>query len=173
MLTTMRVTIIAAMSENRVIGRNGDLPWRLPADLQRFKRLTLGHPVIMGRRTFDSLPKPLQGRTNVVITRQRDWQAANDPDGLVRVAHDLDAALRAAESTVTHTAFIIGGGEIYALALPRADRLELTIVHTTIGDGDAWFPEFDRNEWQRVTSERHDADDQHAHAYTFETWARG
>ncbi len=168
----MRVTMIAALSENRVIGRDGDLPWHLPADLKRFKQLTTGHPVIMGRRTCDTLTKPLPNRTNIVVTRQQDWRPDNDADGAVRVAHDISQSLDIAASVDAQDAFIIGGGEIYSLALPHADRLELTIVHTTIGDGDAWFPEFDHDQWQRVSAERHAADDRHAHAYTFERWER-
>jgi dihydrofolate reductase len=160
----MIVTLIAALSENRVIGRDGDLPWRLPADLRRFKRITSGHTVIMGRKTFETLDAPLPDRRTIVVTRRTDYQ----PVG-VEVAHDLDDALALAGGE--DEVFILGGGEIYALALPRADRMELTIVHDEF-DGDTFFPAFDEMEWRLVQAERHASDDRHAHAFTFRTYER-
>jgi len=160
----MTLTIIAAMSENRVIGRGGGLPWHLPDDLKRFKRLTSGHHVIMGRRTFQALDRPLPNRVNIVITRRPDFA----PDGAL-IARDLDEALRLAAPDPDP--FILGGGEIYALALPRADRLELTIVHAEI-EGDTFFPEFDERDWTLLHDERHEADARHAHAYSFRTYER-
>jgi dihydrofolate reductase len=121
------------MDEKRAIGRENRLPWHLPMDLKRFRAITLGHPVIMGRKTYESIGHPLPGRTNIVITRQDDFC----PDGCV-VVHDLQAAL--AECSGAEEVFILGGAEIFREALPLADRLYLTIVHTRI-DGDAFFPE--------------------------------
>lgn len=161
----MPLTIIVAMSENRVIGRDGDLPWRLPEDLKRFKRLTTGHHVIMGRKTFETLGRPLPNRTNIVITRRHDFPAPGD----IRIAHSLEEALGLAESDVEP--FVLGGGEIYALALPRADRLELTVVHATI-PGDTYFPDYDESEWTLVADDRHEADENHEHPFSFRTYQR-
>jgi dihydrofolate reductase len=160
----MILTLIAALSENRVIGRDGDLPWRLPADLKRFKRITSGHTVIMGRKTFETLEAPLPDRRSIVVTRRTDFQ----PEG-VEIAHDLDAALALAEGE--EEVFVLGGGEIYALALPRADRMELTIVHDEF-DGDTFFPAFDESNWRLVNEERHEPDERHAHSFTFRTYER-
>lgn len=161
----MPLTIIAAMSENRVIGRAGDLPWRLPADLRRFKSLTRGHHVIMGRKTFDSLGRPLPERVNIVITRRSDYQV---PEG-VRIASSLEQALAFARDD--DNPFILGGGEIYALALPQAKRMELTIVHTTT-PGDTYFPEFDESEWRLTHDEHHEADENHEFEFSFRTYER-
>jgi dihydrofolate reductase len=158
------ICLIAAMSENGVIGRDGQLPWHLPADLRRFKNLTDGHAVVMGRRTFDSIGRPLPNRRNVVVTRNRDWAAAG-----ATAAPSLDAALAAVPDD--EAVFVVGGAEIYREALPRADRLELTIVHAEV-DGDTWFPEIDLAEWTLVEEERHEADDRHEHAFTFRTYER-
>jgi dihydrofolate reductase len=158
------VSIIVAMSVNRVIGRAGHMPWRLPADLRRFKALTTGHAVIMGRRTFDSVGRPLPDRRNIVITRDRDYW----PEGVI-VAHDLDEALSRAGDD--EEAFIAGGGEIYRLAMPRADRMYVTIVHATI-EGDTYFPEFDESEWELVSDERCEPDERHAHPYSFRVYER-
>lgn len=133
----MRLTLIAALDDERGIGKGGKLPWHISADLKRFKRLTTGHPIIMGRKTFESIGKPLPERTNIVITRD---ESLNAP-GCV-VAHSLKDALAAAETAPgSDEAFVIGGAEIYALALPRADRLELTLVSGT-HRADAFFPEY-------------------------------
>ncbi|MCH7544812.1 MAG: dihydrofolate reductase [Planctomycetes bacterium] len=161
----MPLTIIVAMSENRVIGRDGDLPWRLPEDLKRFKRLTTGHHVIMGRKTFETLGRPLPNRTNIVITRRQDFPAPGD----IRIAHSLEEALGLAESDVEP--FVLGGGEIYALALPLAGRLELTVIHATI-PGDTYFPDYDESEWTLVADDRHEADENHEHPFSFRTYQR-
>ena len=161
----MPLTIIVAMSENRVIGRDGDLPWRLPEDLKRFKRLTTGHHVIMGRKTFETLGRPLPNRTNIVITRRQDFAPFSD----IRVAHSLEEALGMSESDVEP--FVLGGGEIYTLALPHADRLELTVVHATI-PGDTYFPEYDENDWTLVADDRHEVDGNHEYAFSFRTFQR-
>jgi len=135
----MIVSIIAAMAEDRVIGWQGAIPWDLPEDRRRFRELTMGHPVIMGRRTFESIGRPLPGRTTIVITRQRGFRA----DGCVAV-NDLAAALEAAAAN--GEAFICGGGELYREALPLADRIYLTIVPGRPG-GDAFFPEIPAGEF--------------------------
>lgn len=136
----MRLSLIVAIAENGVIGAKGGLPWRLPEDLKRFKALTLGKPVIMGRKTWESLPKrPLPGRQNIVISRNGKFSA----DG-ARVVPDLDSALWAAADV--EEAFVIGGAEIYALALPKADRIYLTEV-TVNPEGDVRFPSFNRAGW--------------------------
>ncbi len=153
------ISIIAALAENRVIGVNNTLPWRLPNDLKHFRRLTTGHAIIMGRRNHESIGKPLPERTNIVITRNHDYRA---PGCLV--AHSLDEALKMADDDAE--VFVIGGAEIYRAALARADRLYLTRVHAEV-QGDTFFPEFDRNEWRESACERHAADERHAYAYSF------
>lgn len=147
------------MAENRVIGRDNALPWRLPSDMKHFKELTIGHTVIMGRKTYDSMGQPLVERRNVVISR--------DPglayDG-AEVVSSLDDALglAAGEDEV----FVAGGAEIYRLALPRADRIYLTVVHTAV-EGDTHFPEFDMEEWQLAEDVRHESHARHQYAFSF------
>src|SRR5574341_313958 len=150
------------MAQHRVIGRNNALPWHLPADLKRFKSLTMGHAVILGRKTFDSIGKPLPGRRWIVLTHDRSWQRAG-----VAVAHDLDQALK----SVAHDAevFVAGGAEVFAQALARADRIYLTVIHAEI-DGDARFPEIEASEWRLIDHERHEADERHAYAYSFQRY---
>lgn len=164
--TRPRVTLVVAVAENGVIGREGGLPWRLPADLQRFKALTLGKPVLMGRRTFESIGRALPGRHNIVLTRQR---TAGPVVAGVTVVHDWDAALAAAGEAAE--VMVIGGAEIYAMALPHAQRIELTRVHARI-DGDTHFPELDAATWITRHSETHAADERHPHAMTFLTLER-
>ena len=160
----MRITLIVAAAENHAIGRDGDLPWRLRADMLRFRDTTIGHPVIMGRKTWDSLPKPLVDRTNIVLTRNTGFEA----DGGI-VVTDLDEAIKACEDA--EECFIIGGGEIYRLFLDMADRVLLTRVHTEI-DGDASFPALDESAWVMHSSESQPADDRNDHAMTFQDWRR-
>lgn len=165
----MIVSLIAAMSENRVIGKGGGLPWRLPADLRRFKRLTSGHTVIMGRKTFESIgEQPLPGRRNIVVTRRTNVA----PKG-VEIARGVEEALRAAGERAApgETVYVVGGGEIYRAAFSLADRLDLTIVHGAF-EGDTFFPAFDESAWRLTSDERHEADDQHAHAYSFRVYER-
>jgi dihydrofolate reductase len=158
------VSLIAAMAENRVIGRDGGLPWRLPKDLQHLKKLTLDHTVIMGRKTFDEIRRPLTNRRNVVITRN----PAFHPHGVTVVPSLKEAlALGATEDEV----FVLGGGEIFRLALPRADRIYLTVVHASL-PGDTFFPPFDGGAWALDEEERHEADEKHAYAFTFRTYSR-
>lgn len=160
----MIVSLIAAMAENRVIGRSGGLPWRLPDDMKHFKRLTVDHTVIMGRKTFDEMGRPLANRRNVVISRNPDFH----PRGVTVVPSLLEAlALGATENEV----FVIGGGEIYQLALPRADRLYLTAVHANV-EGDTYFPPFDLAAWALEEEEHHPADEKHPYPFTFRRYAR-
>ena len=146
-----RIALIAALADNRVIGANGGLPWRIPADLKHFKALTIGKPVVMGRRTFDSIGRPLPGRPNIVVSRGSNAL----PDG-VDVASDVEEAVavarrRAAECGADEI-MIIGGETLYSALLPRADRLYLTLIHET-APGDAFFPAFDAAEWVEVARE--------------------
>ena len=159
-----RIIIIAAMAENRVIGRSGDLPWRLPDEMRYFKQTTTGHVVIMGRRTFESFGNPLPNRRNIVVTRSLRYT----PEQAV-VAHSLDEALSLAADAPQ--VFIAGGAEVYREALPVTERMLLTLVHAT-PEGDTHFPEYDPAEWVRVDQRRHEADDRHAQAFTFQTFDR-
>ena len=158
------LALIAALARNRTIGRGNAMPWRLSEDLRRFKRLTLGHAVIMGRKTFESIGSPLPGRDNIVITRSRDWS----PPGCA-VVHSLDAALASVESR--GEAFVIGGAQIYALAMPLAQRLYLTEIERDF-DGDAFFPEYDRSAWREVSRERRLAGGAEGFGYAFVEYER-
>lgn len=160
----MNLTIIAAISQNRVIGRDNDLVWHLPDDLKRFKELTKGHHVIMGRKTFESVGRPLPGRTNILVTNQRDYKAP----GCI-IVHTLKEAILKAEND--SQPYVIGGGKIYEQALPMADTLELTYIHAEV-DGDTYFPEIDTKKWQIVAKVSHAADDQHEFAFDFLTYQR-
>ena len=158
----MRITLIAAMGANRVIGLDGDLPWRLPADMKRFKALTHGHPMIMGRRTFDSIGgAPLPGRWTVVLTRDRSWSAPG-----VQVAHTLDEALALADATGDGEVFVAGGEDVFRLALDRADRIQLTRIDREF-PGDTFFPEFDEAGWKVVEREDHGPSDEAPFSYSF------
>lgn len=158
----MRLSAIAALASNGVIGQGNALPWRLPEDLRRFKQLTLGHTLLMGRRTFDSIGRPLPGRTTVVLTRQPGWSHPG-----VLVAHDLDEALRLAP---TPEVFVAGGAEVYRLALPHTQRLLLTRLHRDY-PGDTFFPEVDLSQWRLVEQEHHPASAE-APAFSFLTYER-
>jgi dihydrofolate reductase len=155
----MIISLIVAMAANRVIGRQNKLPWRLPNDLRRFRALTLGKPVIMGRKTFESIGRPLDGRHNIVVSRNPDYRAEG-----CTVVHSSEAALAAAGSAAE--IFVIGGAELYAQFLPRADRLYLTLVHAQL-EGDTYFPPFDQTRWREIEREEHQADGRHAFDYTF------
>ncbi|MCH8005245.1 MAG: dihydrofolate reductase [Planctomycetes bacterium] len=161
----MKVTLIAAMARDRVIGRQGRVPWHLPEDLKRFRRRTTGHAVIMGRKTFESIGKLLPKRRSIVITRQSHFL---HPD--VQVACSLEAALALAGHEEDEI-FIAGGEQIYQLALPGADRLDLTFVDAPIA-GDVYFPPFNSREWRLISEEQHEADERHAHAYSFRVYER-
>ena len=161
------VALVVAVAENGIIGQNGELPWgRLPADLRHFKQLTLGHPVVMGRKTFDSIGKALPGRPNVVVTRQPNWAAPG-----CEAAASLLGALERAGELDAETVCVIGGGEIYREALPAADVVYLTEIHHSF-EGDASFPALSPSEWREETRERHEADEKHAYAYSFVTLRR-
>ncbi|MCU7905506.1 MAG: type 3 dihydrofolate reductase [Candidatus Thiodiazotropha sp. (ex Epidulcina cf. delphinae)] len=153
------ISLIAAMARNRVIGRNNRLPWRLPADLKRFKALTMGKPIVMGRRTWESLPGILPGRQHIVVTRNQDYQAQG-----CTLVHSMDAALQAAGEAPE--VMIVGGGRFYEAMMPRADRLYLTLIEAEV-EGDAYFPAIDRQAWQEVSRESHPADERNPYAYTF------
>jgi dihydrofolate reductase len=150
--------LIAALGRNRVIGRDGELPWRLPDDLRRFKQLTMGQPVLMGRKTWHSLGRPLPGRENRVLTRDPQFTAEG-----AQVFRRLDDALAPPASGAL---WVIGGGELYAQLLPRADALFLTAVEAA-PDGDAHFPPLPPGRWREVSRETHAADDRHAFAFSF------
>ena len=139
---TSPVAFVVALSDNGVIGKNGDLPWHIPEDLKHFKAVTMGKPIIMGRKTYLSIGKPLPGRTNIVLTRQEDFKA----DG-VQVVHSFDDALSAARAENPEEIMVIGGAQVYEEALSRADRLYLTYVHKEV-EGDTYFPSFNEDEWQ-------------------------
>lgn len=158
----MTLTCIVAVSENGVIGRAGDLPWHLPEDLKRFKRLTLGHTIIMGRKTWVSIGRVLPGRRSVVLTRTAGFA----PEGAT-VVGSLDEALAFGEDEV----FVIGGASLFAEALPRADCIHLTRVHARI-EGDTFFPEEALVGFDLVEEEHHPADARHAHAFSFQTYRR-
>ena len=158
----MSLSLIVAASENQVIGIDGDLPWRLSADLKRFKQITMGHTIIMGRKTYDSIGRPLPGRKSIVITRQNDYQA----DG-VQIVGSLEEAIEA--SRQDDEAFIMGGATIYEQAIDMVDKIYLTRVHATL-QGDTFFPELASDRWQKISSEPHSADEKNQYDYSFEVY---
>lgn len=160
----MRVTLIAALGRNRLIGKDNRMPWHLSEDLKRFKALTLGHPVVMGRKTFQSIGIRLPGRDNIVITRSHAFAAPG-----CRVVHSLAEALSVAQGAAE--VFVIGGAEIYALALPLADRLQLTEFDVEL-EGDAYFPNFDRSAWREVWRESRSTEGPQRLRYDFVTYDR-
>lgn len=160
----MRISLIVAMTRARVIGRDGGLPWHLPADLKRFKSLTMGKPMIMGRRTFESLGRTLPGRRHIVISRNPDYKLAG-----AGVVTSLDAALESAADA--DEVSIIGGAEIFREALPRADRLYVTLVDAQI-EGDTFFPTYNENEWREVASDEHAADEKNRYKLVFKEFVR-
>ena len=155
--------IVVAMTSNHVIGQNGDMPWHLPADLVHFKELTSGHAIIMGRRTWESIGKPLPNRLNIVVTRQKDY-AAED----VTVVHSLEDGIVAAG---TQRIFLVGGGEMYKEALPIASKMHITRIDALI-DGDTKFPEIDESIWQCKSRVNRSADEKNPYDLVFETWER-
>jgi dihydrofolate reductase len=161
----LTISLVAAVARNGVIGRDGSIPWRLPEDMRHFRDLTMGHPVVMGRRTWESLPdrfRPLPGRDNVVVTRNPDWAA----QGADRAA-SVEDALRLLDSEPK--VFVIGGGEIYVSALPLADELQLTEIDAEI-EGDTTFPDWDRTEFEEISREPHVTED--GTPYAFVTYVR-
>ncbi len=163
----MKLSLLVAASENNAIGINNRLPWHLPNDMKFFKNTTWGMPIIMGRKTFESMSgEILPGRSNIVITRQKKWK----PEGAA-VVNSFNDAMMVANDTDTNEIFVIGGGEIFKEVFPRADRIYLTRVHTMV-DGDVFFPEISKKEWKKVSQRDCFKDDRHAFDYTFETWER-
>jgi len=152
------------MASNRVIGKDNDLIWHFPDDLKHFKRLTSGHHVIMGRKTFESVGRPLPNRTNIVISRQKDYQA----EGCL-IARSLEEAISLVQDD--DQPFVVGGAEIYKLALEHARTIELTLIHAEY-EGDTYFPEFDTEVWKLARGERREADEKHAHPFEFLTYKR-
>lgn len=159
------ITMIAAAGENNALGKDNAMIWHLPDDFKRFKKLTSGHYIIMGRRTFDSLDKALPHRTNVVITRNKNYKK----EGAV-VVHSMKEALEISKED--SQPFIIGGGEIYKMGLSFADKIELTRVHGTFDDAEAFFPEFSEDNWELISEVEHSTDKKHKYSFTFETWVR-
>ena len=153
----MKISLVVAMDRNGVIGRDNRLPWKLPDEMAHFRRVTLGKPVVMGRRTFESLAKPLPGRKNIVLTRQGDFAAPG-----CEVVHSLEDAWRAADGV--EEACVIGGTMLFAETLPTADVLYLTEVQAEV-EGDTWFPPFDRSQWVEREVARHAADERHAYPF--------
>ncbi|MEM9622031.1 MAG: dihydrofolate reductase [Pseudomonadota bacterium] len=166
----MDIALIWAMTESGVIGRDNTLPWRLPKDMRHFMQVTMGKPVIMGRRTLESMKAPLPGRTNIVLTRDRKYAR----DG-VKVVHDLATALDCAQAQChidgVDEIMVIGGADIYALALPEASRLYVTIVYADIA-GDVNFPQIDLSQWQLLSREDHPADERHTAPFSICVYAR-
>ncbi|MBM3178383.1 MAG: dihydrofolate reductase [Bacteroidetes bacterium] len=165
----MIISLIAAVSKNGVIGRQNTLPWHLPDDMKYFMRTTSGHPVIMGRRNFDSIPekfRPLPNRTNIVITRQQDFKAPG-----CEVVHSPEAAMSVAGTSAQNEVFIIGGSEIYKSFMERADKLYLTEIDAAI-EGDTFFPEFDKKSWKEVSRIHHSTDERHQYAFDFVEYLR-
>ena len=154
------ISIVVAIADNNVIGKDNQLIWHLPADLRHFKQKTMGHPMIMGRKTFESIGKPLPGRTTIIVTRQQDYSAAgcivtNSVQEAIEKARELDEQVS-----------IVGGAEIYRQALPFVDHLYLTRVHHTF-DGDTFFPELNEAEWEQISAEAHAPDEKNKYPYTF------
>lgn len=162
----MLISLVVAASENNVIGKNNQLLWHLPNDMKFFKNTTWAMPVIMGRKTFDSLGKPLTGRTNIVITHRAGWNFEG-----VHVAGDLGEALQKAGKTDAKEAYVIGGGEIFKQSMDKAQRIFLTRVHAEF-DGDTFFPDIDPQKWKLSSNLDFVADEKHAYAYSFQIWDR-
>ena len=160
----MTVSLIVAVARNGTIGRDGDLPWHLPTDLRRFKALTMGHHLVVGRKTWEEVGRPLPGRVMVVVTRDPEFR----PEGVI-VVHSVEQALQAARGD--DEVFIAGGGEIYRQALPIVDRMYITRIHAEVA-GDTTFPEIDHAHWRLVDREDHEADEKHEYPFSFEVYDR-
>lgn len=163
----MIISAIVATDKNGVIGKDGDIPWHLPADLKYFKRRTLNHHILMGRKSFESIGRPLPKRTNIVITHNPFYLASN-----CLVVPSLEEGLRLAEENGEEEAFVIGGGEIYRLAIPLVHRLYLTEVETEVEGGDTYFPDWDPEAWELRSSERREPDEDNEYAFTFKVFER-
>jgi dihydrofolate reductase len=163
----MKISLIVAASTNNAIGKGGKMPWHLPNDLKHFKNTTWAMPVIMGRKTFESMGKPLAGRKNIVITRQEGYK----PEGAVAVQSLSDALFLANEMDVKEI-FVIGGGEIYKMAWEKANRIYLTRVKMEAADADTFFPEIDPQEWKLVSQKDFEGDEKNSYPHSFQTWER-
>lgn len=162
----MRVSLLVAVSENGVIGRDNQLPWHLPNDLKYFKNLTWGLPILMGRKTFDSIGKPLPGRKSIVITRNRHWQHQG-----VEVVHSLEEAIEKATGYGAKEIFVIGGAEIFETCLPTATRLYLTRIHHAF-EGDVFFPRIDEKVWELASSRFCEKDEKNGYDHTYQVWEK-
>ncbi|RYD70186.1 MAG: dihydrofolate reductase [Sphingobacteriales bacterium] len=160
------IAAVVAIAENNVIGKDNGLIWHLPADLKHFKKHTMGHPMVMGRKTFESIGKPLPGRTTIIVTRDKDYTAV----GCI-VCNSVDDALKTANELDNEQVSIIGGAEIYRQTLDKTDRIYLTEVHHTF-DGDTFFPEIKKEEWKETSREQFEADEKNQYAYSFVTLDR-
>lgn len=159
--------MIAAAAEDNALGKDNDLLWHLPDDFRRFKKLTTGHPIIMGRKTFESFPKPLPDRPHIIITRDPNYEVTHDD---CTVVHSLEEALRLC--TKDALCYIIGGGEIYSLGENISNKIELTRVHATFEEADTFFPTIDLDLWKLVDEEYHAADERHKFAFTYLTYVK-
>ncbi len=165
----MTISLIAALSQNLIIGKNNDLPWHLPDDMKYFMQTTRGHHVIMGRKNYDSIPKkfrPLPDRINMVVTRQKNFSASG-----CLVFHDIDSAIDFAKESGETELFIIGGAEIYTICLPLAQRLYLTEINASI-EGDTYFPSFSKEEWKEISRIKHSADEKHKYSFNYVIYER-
>ena len=160
------LTIIAAVGKNNSLGKDNDLLWHLPDDFKRFKKLTTGHHIIMGRKTFESFPKPLPNRTHIIITRDKTYTVASDE---CIVVHSMEEALKHVQTDTNP--YIIGGGEIYSMGIKIADKIELTRVHHEF-EADTYFPEIDTNKWKLIAEEYHPIDERHKYDFTYLTYER-
>lgn len=162
----MKISIVVAVGENNAIGRNGDLLWRLPKDMQFFKETTIGHNVLMGRKTYESIPpkfRPLVGRVNIVVSRQQGYEAPG-----CRVVANVDEAIAFANANEEDELMVIGGGEIYRQLFDRADRIYLTKVKHSFDDADTFFPQLSASRWEVKQVQKHYADDKHAYDFEFQ-----
>lgn len=158
------IILIAAAAENNALGKDNQLLWHLPDDFKRFKQLTTGHHIIMGRKTFESFPKPLPNRTHVIVSRQK----YDAPEGCI-VVDSIEKAIEVCPEN--QDIFVIGGGEIYSLAMPLADKIDLTKVHATF-EADTFFPEINLDDWKLAASKFHPKDEKHAYDFTFQQFIR-
>jgi dihydrofolate reductase len=162
----MVISHLVAASENNVIGKNNQLPWNLPNDFKFFKNKTWGMPVVMGRKTYESMEKELKGRINIVVTTNKEWKREN-----VIVVSSIEEGINKAEETDCKEIFIIGGGEIFKQSMDIATRLYITRVHATV-DGDTFYPSIDKGKWKLISEDPHPADEKHQFAYTFQLWEK-
>jgi dihydrofolate reductase len=162
----MIISHLVAVSENNVIGKNNQLPWNLPNDFKYFKNKTWGMPVVMGRKTYESMEKELKGRINIVVTTNKEWKRE-----IVIVTSSIDEGIKKAEETDCKEIFIIGGGEIFKQSMDIANRLYITRVHASV-EGDTFYPSIDETKWKLISEDPHPADEKHQFAYTFQVWDR-